>query len=1037
MDSAVASEIFRALHEEKWLTIEYCNTSNETKLFWIGVKDIIVRPGNPAGDILEVEGMQLGTLFMMDNAHLFGDKILSAHVIDGTYYYCEKREKLIQDIADNPSKYRSLFKNTPTLKILDYLVECNKLDSTPEQAKDYTLVESLDIENVPPEGYPLSDKQFREIVNAFNKKTYEDAANQGKPKGGKQKYRQLGMNILSIENKKHKQLYILAYKKLSLNVKQKMLKPEKKVTLCREFTIDGDRESIERYLNPDEYGLLDDVIGNLETLNDIIEKCGARVDNRPYFLAVETAYIAELPTQYAGIIKLYDDASNNKGKVTLPIQAFFGSVTARPRRIKNYPLAILDKNKADLDQLLAIHTAMKYPLTYVQGPPGTGKTTTIVNTIITAFFNERSVLFSSFNNTPVNGVFEKLNNLFYQDKKIRLPILRLGNKEYIKDAIKSIRELYNWALSVDLSNYSQEKDKAIESHLVDKLSAILERHEVVLSLKEKQESIISLLNGDNPERFERDLSERQLKAVENELNNIVAPTEDEAISHLPSSTEKLARYLYYRSAKLIQRLKEPKYEELWRILSLESESERVKVFTWYITNNDKFELLLRVFPIILTTDISASKLGDPKPHFDMVILDEASQCKLSTALIPIVRGDRLMLVGDPQQLNPVVILDTATNELLKKKYKIDKEYDYCNNSIYKTYTKCDFVSDELLLSSHYRSRRKIISFCNEKYYENKLVIKSKIESKHPLVFIDLKGTKTDFHNTSPAEVNQIIRLLELSEFKDKSIGIITPFVNQMDLINEELSHYQYRNIHVGTVHKFQGDEKDIIIFSLAITGNTKQGTYNWLKNNDELINVAASRPRESLILLGDGERIDRLHELNPASDNLYDLVQYIKSDGEYKVTPKKSLSRALGFKPYSTQTEEAFKTSLSHGLGVILKDIHKYSVVEKAKIADVFRHPSDRVHDLFYTGHFDFVVYCKEGSSKYPVLAFELDGKEHFDNETVMARDAEKNAICKEQGFDLIRVENSYARRYYYIKGILQDYFMNKEECENQTLDNF
>lgn len=1035
MDSAVASEIFRALHEEKWLTVIYHNKNNETTSFWIGIKDIEVHPENPSRNNLKVEGMHLGT-FHVDNLTLYIKGIKSAYIVEGTYYHCEKRETLIQDIANNPSKYRSLFNNTPALKILDYLVECNKLDSTPEWAKDYTLVDSLDIQTVPPEGYPLSDKQFREIVNAFNKNTYDDSTDQGKKaKGGKLKHRQLGMNVLSIEKRNRKGLYLLAYKKLSLNVRQRMLKPEKKITLCREFTLDGTKESIERYLNPDEYCLLDDVAGNLEKLNDIIEKCGARINNVPYFLAVETAYIAELPTQYAGITKLYDDASKNEGKVTLPIQAFFGSVTTRPRRFKNYPLAILDKNKADLDQLLAIHTAMKYPLTYVQGPPGTGKTTTIVNTIITAYFNERSVLFSSYNNNPVNGVFGKLNNLYYLDEKIRLPMLRLGNKDSIKEAVKSIKELYNWALSVDLSNYSQEKEKEIESQLVDELSAVLQRHEEVLALKEKQESIHSLINGNNPERFDTDLSERQLKAVEEKLNSISAPTEEEAISLLPSSTEKLARYLYFKSAKLIQRLKEPKYDRLRNILSLESETGMVQNFIVYIENSENFEMLLRVFPIILTTDISASKLGEPKPYFDMVILDEASQCKSSTALIPIIRGERLMLVGDPQQLNPVVILDDATNKLLRKKYKISDTYDYCEKSVYKTYTECDFVSENLLLSSHYRSHWKIISFCNKMYYENKLVIKSKVESKHPLIFIDLKNTTTDFYNTSPAEIETIMRLIDLPEFKDKSIGIITPFVNQMELINEVLSQKPHKNVHVGTVHKFQGDEKDIIIFSLAITENTKPGTYNWLKKNDELINVAASRPRESLILIGDKDRIDCLESPGEES-RLYQLIQHVKTNGEFKITPKKSTSRALGIKPFSTQTEEAFKTSLEHALRVI-RDSRKYFVKEKVRIADVFKSPSDRVHDLFYTGHFDFVIFRKEGNSKYAEVVFELDGKEHFDNDTVKARDAEKNAICKEQGINLIRVENSYARRYYFIKEILKDYFEKNDESESLTLDNF
>ena len=45
----------------------------------------------------------------------------------------------------------------------------------------------------------------------------------------------------------------------------------------------------------------------------------------------------------------------------------------------------------------------------------------------------------------------------------------------------------------------------------------------------------------------------------------------------------------------------------------------------------------------------------------------------------------------------------------------------------------------------------------------------------------------------------------------------------------------------GTVHAFQGDEKDIILFSTAITDQTQKTTYEWLKNNKELINVATSR----------------------------------------------------------------------------------------------------------------------------------------------------------------------------------------------------
>lgn len=59
------------------------------------------------------------------------------------------------------------------------------------------------------------------------------------------------------------------------------------------------------------------------------------------------------------------------------------------------------------------------------------------------------------------------------------------------------------------------------------------------------------------------------------------------------------------------------------------------------------------------------------------------------------------------------------------------------------------------------------------------------------------------------------------------------------------------------------------------------------------------------------------------------------------------------------------------------------------------------------------------------MLAIELDGKEHFENEIVKNRDKnkKKNEICREHDLQLIRVENSYARRYNYMKEILMNYF--------------
>lgn len=335
------------------------------------------------------------------------------------------------------------------------------------------------------------------------------------------------------------------------------------------------------------------------------------------------------------------------------------------------------------------------------------------------------------------------------------------------------------------------------------------------------------------------------------------------------------------------------------------------------------------------------------------------------------------------------------------------------------YLACDAVSDEVLLRNHYRCNKEIIGFNNKKYYNSKLKIQSKSKEPEPLVYMDVKSDNTQIKNTSPAEVEEVVEYALLN--KDKSIAVITPFVNQKQLIENAIKQNKLSNLVCGTVHAFQGDEKDVVLFSTAISERTSSGTYNWLKNNKELINVATSRAKEKLVLLTNGKELERLHA-GQADDDLYELAQYIKTNGHSKITEKHISSRALGIQPFSTATENAFLENLTHALENIWLSQSKYVIHKEVAISQVFR-DNITYDDLFYMGRFDFVVYEKQGRSELPILAIELDGKEHFEDAVVKERDRKKNAICKAHNMEIIRVENSYARRYNHIKGILMDYF--------------
>jgi len=382
-----------------------------------------------------------------------------------------------------------------------------------------------------------------------------------------------------------------------------------------------------------------------------------------------------------------------------------------------------------------------------------------------------------------------------------------------------------------------------------------------------------------------------------------------------------------------------------------------------------------------------------------------------------------MLVGDPQQLNPVILLDDFTNRRLMKEYGIPEEYNYRTNSIYKVYLASDSVSDEILLHNHYRCDPRIIGFNNKKYYNSLLNIQAKAEEVDPLVYVEVENNEQAVKNTSVSEVKSIVEYVRAN--KDMNIGIITPFVNQKEMINNALKEQGLTNVACGTVHSFQGDEKDVVLFSTAIGAKTQVGTYEWLKTNRELINVATSRAKNKLIVLADSNNVERLHSQSGTDDDLYELLQYVKGEGKTVVTPKVTNSRALGVKPFSTETETAFLQNLTHALENIWLTQSRHIIHKEVAISQVFQ---DNIgyEGLFYTGRFDFVVYEKYKDREIPVLAIELDGKEHFEDDIVRRRDAEKNKICRDHNLQLIRVENTYARRYNYIKNILMSYFAIK-----------
>ena len=1005
----ICRDIFRAIHEGKWLKIEYFNRNCETTHYWIGIKQVDVKKGRLIVDGLDVAHYQIAELIVNIQS------IRKSAILDNTYF--PVNEELIEDIDSNPQKYCVLFHNPFNLKVLTYYEKCNQMDCVP-YTSEYKTIDFIDEQILLEAGdsFPLSDEQYQDIIKSFNIRINPNG------KELKRVSKKIGLNILSVNTSRG--LYILAFKELMLDVTHRCLRPAKNTTVCYEYTVDGKTISAHRFLDADDYELMEDFESHRELIKDKIMNNlvrGQSVDDMPHIVELQYESILDLHSQYEGIIKMVENDN-----MSTPIKAFWGELVSKPkRRSQNFPMAFVNR-KINIDQLLVINNAMKYPVTYVQGPPGTGKTNTIVNAISTAFFNKKTILFTSYNNKPVNDVFEALSTLVFRDMVIPFPVLRTGNQEEVLRSIDYILKLQDRVKHIRIFKGTLDRKREDKNRQAKKLSDLMVEYENRLDLIERKETLNGIIEYGSGEKaslnlvaFYEDLKNRQMKQIDQNLAKHADISEEEALRLADQDDEEFFKFLYYTSAAFIKKLDKPEYADFINILHIEDEGERVKEYNRYLSKSQNVLKLQKVFPIIMTTCISAFRIGEPEVLFDMVIMDEASQCNTAISLVPILRGESLMLVGDPEQLKPVIVLSKQDNEILKDRYGISSEYDYCENSVYKTFMAVDSVSDETLLHQHYRCDPKIIGFNNKKYYNGKLVIKTKMNSEEPLIYVDSEDPGSNTKNTSYDEADQIVRFVKNN--RDKNIGIITPFVNQKKLIAEMLNSNGINDVPCGTVHAFQGDQKDIILFSTAITGKTSKGTYNWLKNNKELINVATSRASEKLVVLSNLRQIDNLRE--DEDDDLYELVQYVRSEGKSLVTPKGIRSRALGFKPWDTKTEKAFLECLTHALDNIVLSQSKFDIKEQVVLTQIFKE-NVPYSQLFFTGSFDFVIYEKSISGQeYPLLAIELDGKEHKTEESRIKNDKEKERICKAQGLELIRVDNSYARRYAYIKELLKRYF--------------
>ena len=282
--------------------------------------------------------------------------------------------------------------------------------------------------------------------------------------------------------------------------------------------------------------------------------------------------------------------------------------------------------------------------------------------------------------------------------------------------------------------------------------------------------------------------------------------------------------------------------------------------------------------IILTTNTSAALDMLSHCHFDVAIIDEASQTTIPSVLIPIAKADKFILAGDPKQLPPTV---TSNNNELK-------------TTLFEILQK-NFPEQQKFLNVQNRMNEKLMEFPNREFYNNKLECGEKAKNyflqpeqdvyhnKSPIFFIDTSKdnynseyqykNSTSIYNKLESKIaSEIAIKYKQSGIPESEIGIITPYVDQVNLIKTKLIRKQtYINVDI------QGNERDVIIISLVRSTNSKNISFI---ADPKRLNVMLTRARKKLIIIGNTKTLKQ--------ENIFKkLIEFYEENKSLKQYDKK------------------------------------------------------------------------------------------------------------------------------------------------------
>jgi superfamily I DNA and/or RNA helicase len=620
------------------------------------------------------------------------------------------------------------------------------------------------------------------------------------------------------------------------------------------------------------------------------------------------------------------------------------------RKTDNIPLLPFQANEYQIE---AIKSIFQNDLTVITGPPGTGKSQFISNLLINMFLQGRTVLFVSHTNEAVDVVQKKI------DEQFRNLLLRTGRKEFRQELVGKFNEL--------IVDSNKQMAGNIEKTDIEAIWRKIIKYREMLG--------------------EKDALEYKFENLHHSFHSNVAPLKGGIFTKLTLSFKRfiLSIKLHNLSSKLqrypnkanlekeIRKLEEEycdksvKYIRSIYVKEMLGQGKGIGYVKSYLdnVNSARFDqdidrhLFINAINVLKVWSSTLKSLRRTFPLeaeiFDYVVFDEASQVDLPSAAPALYRAKRAVIVGDPMQLTHVAGLTKDMDRQIAKSHGLDEATDvypqiirYCDVPLYKSSERC-LDHKPIMLINHYRSVDQIISLCNQAFYKGSLRIATNLDfSTYPpslpigVHWIDCKGevlkhpSGSRVNNEEAETINNIFQeVLQKISDTNLSIGIVTPYSRQQDRIYEFISKssseksLEKHNVKVLTAHKFQGSEKDIMIFSLVLASRGNGNSDRWYNIYPQILNVALSRAKYLLYIVGDKDFCYERSGVLKRLVETYDDIKKQEEMEEYSI-----------FEKFDTTTERLLFERLQemgferYGYKLIPKLVHKRYTLDFALIGN-------------------------------------------------------------------------------------------------------